>query len=181
MIGLWKDIYGVHIYPCLFAYIGWCTTPVAGVAECYCPGVSVAYPRYAATSHLCKPFYSVQPKACGQTAGKKRKPVTQLARQDRAAVTLRLPLARVTRHQALLLLHCLYAFDKGAWILGVGAADLFALAQIADRPCCCCTACTPLTGGHGPRASAGQTCWSWRTLRTSMRARLCCTSWTARW
>ena len=49
------------------------------------------------------------------------------------------------------------------------------------RPCCCCTACTPLTGGHGPRASAGQTCWSWRTLRTSMRARLCCASWTARW
>ena len=78
----------------------------------------------------------VQPQACGQKAGKKRKPVTQLARQDRAAVTLRLPLARVTKHQALLLLHCLYAFDKGAWILGVGAADLFALAQIADRFAC---------------------------------------------
>ena len=72
----------------------------------------------------------------GLEGWEKRKAGSQLARHDSATVTHRLPLARATRHQALLLLHCLYAFDKGAWIRGVEAADFFALAHIADRFAC---------------------------------------------
>ena len=77
----------------------------------------------------------MQPTPSGQfPSGKKRKTALG-ARAGAAAHTL--PMTGVTMPQALLLLHCLYAFDRRAWVVGVGFQDLCDLVRVCDKFACC--------------------------------------------
>ena len=51
----------------------------------------------------------------------------------RAKQALRLPLPGTSRKQALLLLHCMYAFDRSAWASTLDPPELVEVARIADR------------------------------------------------
>ena len=58
------------------------------------------------------------------------------ARWNGVSVTHSLPLPGVTLHQALLLLHCLYAWARESWAASLSLADLFDLARVADKYAC---------------------------------------------
>ena len=51
-------------------------------------------------------------------------------------ITHRLPMPGVSMHQALLLLHCLYAWARESWAASLTMKDLCDLARIADRFAC---------------------------------------------
>ena len=63
-------------------------------------------------------------------------PGCPLGSQGAPAITHHLPLPGASMCQALLLLHCLYAFDRGAWAEGLCGPDLLELACIADKFAC---------------------------------------------
>lgn len=79
----------------------------------------------------------MQPTASGQPAsGKKRKSLLA-SEPELGSAAHTLPMTGVTTPQALLLLHCLYAFDRRAWVVGVGFQDLCDLVRVCDKFACC--------------------------------------------
>ena len=54
----------------------------------------------------------------------------------RARAMLRLPLPGTSRRQALLLLHCLYAWDRKAWACSLGPPELLELARVSHKYDC---------------------------------------------
>ena len=64
------------------------------------------------------------------------KPESEQASDEAAPVTHSLPLPGVTMHQALLLLHCMYAWARESWASCLSLPDLLDLARLADRYAC---------------------------------------------
>ena len=48
----------------------------------------------------------------------------------------KLPLPNTSKEQVLLLLHCLYTFNRESWAKTLSSSDLFSLAEIAHRFAC---------------------------------------------
>ena len=75
---------------------------------------------------------------CSQrhTAAKKRRTAHQADGQQCATSPRELPMPGAGMHQALLLLHCLYAFDRRSWLAALSPSDLLDLASITHRYAC---------------------------------------------
>lgn len=71
-----------------------------------------------------------------QLGGTKRKVDALLADHQRDAVVHRLPLLYVSIDQAVLLLHCIYAFARESWAATLAASQFMQLAQVSSQLAC---------------------------------------------
>ena len=71
-------------------------------------------------------------------AAKRRKSAGQ-ANENTPPPSRKLPMPGVSLHQALLLLHCLYALDRRSWLASISPGDLLELAHITHRFDCTST------------------------------------------
>ena len=73
---------------------------------------------------------------CTPTPGRSTRSSRQVSPDAAASRMQQLPLPGVSKHQALLLLHCLYAWANKDWVGTLSQSDLLDLARIADKYAC---------------------------------------------